>query len=51
MLRERTLDIAAELHEDVVNGLHLSLEYSPFPDVGNPSPWEFAEEEDYDFIL
>ncbi|KAJ7890349.1 hypothetical protein B0H13DRAFT_2531127 [Mycena leptocephala] len=51
MLRERTLDIAAELHEDVANGLHLSLEYSPFPDVGNPSPWEFAEEEDYDFIL
>jgi hypothetical protein len=44
MHRARTLDIAAELHEDVANGLQLSLEYT-LPDLSS-SPWEFAEEED-----
>jgi hypothetical protein len=51
MHRERTLDVAAELHKDVVNGLQLSLEYSALPDSGKFSPWEFAEEEDLDLIL
>lgn len=49
--RQRTLDIAAELHEAVADGLQLSLEYSPYPDASKSSPWEFAEEEDPDFIL
>ncbi|KAJ7890354.1 hypothetical protein B0H13DRAFT_877524 [Mycena leptocephala] len=48
--RQRTLDIAAELHEAVADGLQLSLEYSPYPDTSKSSPWEFAEEEDPDFI-
>jgi hypothetical protein len=49
--RQRTLDIAAELHEAVADGLQLSLEYSFYSVANKSSPWEFAEEEDPDFIL
>ncbi|KAJ7909580.1 hypothetical protein B0H13DRAFT_1877523 [Mycena leptocephala] len=38
MHRERTLDVVVELHEDVANGLQLSLEYSALPDPANSRP-------------